>query len=115
MQDGKITDDNRIVQSLETINYAINKKAKVILLSHLGKVKNESDKKRNSLKVVGDRLSELLNKKVIFINDTRGLEVELAINNMHDGEVILLEKNSSLGRKLLITGKLPGKIRKQKR
>lgn len=91
MQDGKITDDNRIVQSLETINYAINKKAKVILLSHLGKVKSESDKKKNSLRVVGERLSELLNKNVIFINDTRGLEVEAAINNMHDGEVILLE------------------------
>ena len=57
MKDGKITDDNRIRMSLKTINYAIENGAKVILMSHLGRVKTEEDKK-NSLEIVAKRLSE---------------------------------------------------------
>ena len=67
IKDGKIIDDNRIRQSLETIKFAIEQNAKVILLSHLGRIKTEEDLKKYSLKVVADRLSELLNKKVIFV------------------------------------------------
>ena len=91
IKDNKILDDNRIVMSLKTINYAIEKGAKVILMSHLGRVKDISDKEKNSLKIVATRLSELLNKNVIFINDTRGKELEEAIKTMKNGEVLLME------------------------
>lgn len=91
MKDGKITDDNRIKESLETIKYAIDNNAKVILMSHLGRVKTEEDKKDKSLKAVSDRLSELLKISVTFINVTRGEKLELAINNMKPQDVLLIE------------------------
>ncbi len=91
MKDGVITDDTRIKESLKTINYAISNNAKVILMSHLGRIKEESDKVKNTLKPVSIRLSELLNKKVIFIPNTRGSELENAINNLQNGDVLLME------------------------
>lgn len=91
IKDGKITDDNRIKESLETIKYAIDNNAKVILMSHLGRVKVEEDKKDKSLKVVSDRLSELLKKPVIFVDVTRGEKLESAINNMKSQDVLLME------------------------
>ena len=66
IKDGIITDDNRIKQSLETIEYAIKNEAKVILLSHLGRIKTEEDKIKNTLEPVALRLSELLDKEIIF-------------------------------------------------
>jgi len=90
IKDGIIKDDNRIVSSLKTIKYAIDNNAKVILMSHLGRVKTIDDLK-NTLLPVSNRLSELLNKKVIFINKTRGIELENAINNLKNGEVLLME------------------------
>ena len=91
IKDGIIEDDNRIKMSLDTINFAIKKKAKVILMSHLGRVKDDRDKKDLSLKIVADRLSELLEKEVIFIPYTRGKKLENAINNMKCGDVLLME------------------------
>ena len=91
MKDGKITDDNRIKESLQTIKYAIDNNAKVILMSHLGRVKTEEDKKDKSLKAVSDRLSDLLKRPVTFINVTRGEKLELAINNMKPQDVLLIE------------------------
>lgn len=91
MKDGKITDDNRIKESLTTIKYAIENGGKVILMSHLGRVKTEEDKVKNSLKEVSVRLSELLNKDVVFIPATRGEELETAANNLQNGEVLLME------------------------
>lgn len=88
---GVITDDNRIKESLKTINYALEHEAKVILLSHLGRVKTEEDKIKNTLKPVAIRLEELLNKKVTFIPNTRGEELEKVINDMKVGEVVLIE------------------------
>ena len=58
IKDGVITDDNRIRESLETINYALDNGAKVILLSHLGRIKTEEDKAKNTLEPVAFRLSE---------------------------------------------------------
>lgn len=86
-----ITDDNRIRESLKTIKYAINNNAKVILMSHLGRICSEEDKKIRSLKIVCDRLSELLNKKVIFIDQTRGSKLENAIAKLEPGDVLLME------------------------
>ncbi len=91
IKDGIITDDTRIKESLKTINYAIENNAKVILMSHLGRIKEESDKLKNTLKPVSIRLSELLNKQVIFVPTTRGSELENAINNLNNGDVLLME------------------------
>ena len=91
IKDGVIKDDNRIKESLQTINYAISNNAKVILLSHLGRIKEEADLSKNDLMPVSIRLSELLGKKVIFINKTRGKELEDAINNMNLGDVLLIQ------------------------
>ena len=91
IKDGRITDDNRIKESLETINYAVNKGAKVILMSHLGRVKEEKDKETNTLEPVAFRLSELLDKEIIFADMTRGKELEDAINEMQPGEILLVE------------------------
>ena len=91
IKDNKILDDNRIIMSLKTINYAISNNAKVILMSHLGRIKEQSDKEKNSLKIVSKRLSELLNKEVIFVNNTRGKELESAIESLENGQVLLME------------------------
>ena len=91
IKDGKIIDDTRIKNSLETIKYAIDKNAKVILLSHLGRIKEESDKVKNNLDVVAKRLSKLLNRKVIFVDEVVGEKVETAISKMKDKDVILLQ------------------------
>lgn len=91
IKDNKILDDNRIVMSLKTIKYAIENNAKVILMSHLGRIKDISDKEKNSLKIVSERLSDLLNQEVKFINNTRGKELESAIDNLKCGEVLLME------------------------
>ena len=91
IKDNKIIDDNRIKMSLETIKYAIDNNAKVILMSHLGRVETKQDKEKNSLKIVADRLSELLNQDVIFIDETHGKKLENAINSLKRKEVLLIE------------------------
>ena len=91
IKNGIITDDNRIKASLDTINYAINNNAKVILFSHLGRIKEEADLAKNDLLPVSKRLSELLKREVLFISKTRGKELENAVSNMKDGDVILVQ------------------------
>lgn len=91
MKDGNITNDNRIVEALPTIKYIIEQGGKVILFSHLGKVKTEEDKANLSLQPVANRLSELLNKDVQFVAETRGEKLESAINALQSGEVLLFE------------------------
>ena len=91
IKDGKIIDDNRIVQSLTTINYAIEHNAKLILMSHLGRIKEEEDKSKNSLKIVAERLSELLGREVKFSSVTHGEELENLVNSLKPQEVLLME------------------------
>ncbi|MWA38792.1 phosphoglycerate kinase [Listeria monocytogenes] len=91
MKDGKITNDNRIVAALPTIEYILEQNGKAILSSHLGKVKTEEDKEGKSLRPVAARLSELLGKEVKFVPTTRGPELEKAIDELKDGEVLLFE------------------------
>ena len=91
VKDGKITDDNRIVAALPTIKYVLEQEGKVILFSHLGRIKTEEDKLTKTLKPVAVRLSELLNKKVEFIPVTRGETLEKGINELKEGEVLLFE------------------------
>lgn len=90
MQDGIIMDDTRIKESIESIKYAIKQGAKVILMSHLGRVKTENDMK-NTLKPIAIRLSVLLNQEIMFIPQTRGIELEKAIDTLDPGQVLLME------------------------
>lgn len=91
MKGDQITDDNRMVQALPTIKYIIDHHGKVILFSHLGKVKTEEDKQTKTLRPVAKHLSELLDKEVTFVPVTRGKELEDAINNLNEGDVLLVE------------------------
>lgn len=91
IKEGKIIDDTRIVSSLPTIKYCLEKNAKVILMSHLGRIKEPSDLEKNSLAPVATRLSELLNKKVQFIPETRGELLESTISNMKSQEIVLIQ------------------------
>lgn len=97
IKDGKITDDNRIVQALPTINYLVDKGAKVILMSHLGRVDHKDpdqtliDKAKNDMAPVALRLQELVKAKVTFVSTTRGNELEEAVSNMNEGEIILMQ------------------------
>ncbi|HIZ70475.1 MAG TPA: phosphoglycerate kinase, partial [Candidatus Atopostipes pullistercoris] len=87
MKDGEITNDNRIQAALPTLEYIINEGGKVIVFSHLGRIKTEEDKAKNSLRPVSKRLSELLGKDVTFIPETRGEALEKAVEELKDGEV----------------------------
>lgn len=91
IKDGKITNNKRIVAALPTINKALESNAKVVLLSHLGRIKEEADKAKKSLKPVATELSKLLGKKVTFIPQPTGPEVKEAVKNMEPGQIIMLE------------------------
>ncbi|WP_330360750.1 phosphoglycerate kinase [Clostridioides difficile] len=92
LQDGVITDENRLNGALPTIQYLISKGAKVILCSHLGKPKGEA-KPELSLAPVAKRLSEMLGKEVVFAADDNvvGENAKKATEEMENGDVVLLE------------------------
>ena len=91
MKNGVITNDNRIVQALPTIQYALDQNAKVVLFSHLGRVKTEEDKAKNSLAPVAKKLAELLGQPVKFVPQTRGEELEEAVKNMDVKDIVMFE------------------------
>ncbi len=91
IKDGNIVDDTRIVESLPTIRYAIEQGSKIILLSHLGRIKTKEDLEKNTLAPVAKRLGELLNHPVMFINRTRSETLISTVNEMKSGEIILIE------------------------
>ena len=91
ISDGIVMDDNRIRQSLETIKYLIDKNCKIILLSHLGKIKTEEDIKNNSLLPVKKVLKDLLGMPVDFSSELKGPNLEEKVNNLKNGDVLLLE------------------------
>ena len=91
-QDGVITDDNRIQMALPTIKYLVENNAKVVLFSHLGKVKTEEDKAKNNLECAAVRLQELLpDTKVTFCPETRGATLENAVAALKDGEILVVQ------------------------
>ncbi|HBT25223.1 MAG TPA: phosphoglycerate kinase [Pseudothermotoga sp.] len=89
-KDGKVSDDTRITAALPTIKYAVEKKAKVILLSHLGRPKGSFDPKY-SLKPIAEHLKNISGLNVIFVPHVVGEEVKEAVKNMKVGDVLLLE------------------------
>ena len=93
LKDGKITDENRINGALPTIQKLIKDGGKVILCSHLGKVKTEEDKQTKTLAPVAKRLTELLGQEVKFVPSLEVVDdtVKAAVDAMKDGDVILLE------------------------
>ncbi|ASE37814.1 MULTISPECIES: phosphoglycerate kinase [Staphylococcus] len=91
MKDGEITDDNRIVQALPTIKHIIKEGGKVVLFSHLGKVKEESDKESLTLAPIAKDLSSKLDQDVTFVPETRGEKLEQAIKDLNEGDVLLVQ------------------------
>ncbi len=97
LKDGVILDDNRIQAALPTINYLIENDAKIVLMSHLGKVNHKDaealskDLATKSLAPVAKRLAELVDTNVVFVNETRGQKLEDAINSLEDGNIVVVE------------------------
>ena len=91
IKDGKVTNDKRITAALPTIKHLIGQGAKIVLFSHLGRIKTEEDKKIKTLKPVAEVLGKHLSKEVRFIGSTRGSELEEAIDNMKDSDVLMFE------------------------
>lgn len=90
MADGNVTDDRRIRAALPTINYVLDNGGSLILMSHLGRPKDEPDPKF-SLKAAAARLGELINREVKMMDDCVGPAVESAVNDLQPGQVIMLE------------------------
>ena len=88
LKDGVITNDNRIVAALPTINYLLENHGKV---NHKDPEKLESDKAKNNMAPVAARLGELVNAKVTFVAETRGAKVEEAVASLNDGEIVVLQ------------------------
>lgn len=91
IKEGKIISNERIMAELPTINYLIKSGAKVIIMSHLGKIKSEEDKKSYSLYIVYEELLNIIDTKVIFSPATHGKILEEKISSLQNGEVLLAE------------------------
>lgn len=91
IKDGKIIDDTKIIKSLDTIKYLIDNNNSIIILSHLGKIKSEADKEKNTLYPVYLKLKELINNTIYFSKTTRGKELEDIASNLKEKEILLIE------------------------
>ena len=91
IKDGKIVDDNRIKASLETIKYILNNNAKLLIMSHLGKVKSLEDKEKNDMRIVYSRINELLPNMISFIDSTDSNVIREELNNIEYGKALLMQ------------------------
>ena len=91
MKNGVITDDTRVRAALPTIQYVVENGGKAIVFSHLGRVKTVEDMAKNNIKPVAARLEELIGRKVIFVDATRGAELEAAVNALQEGEILMFQ------------------------
>ena len=91
LKDGLIIDDTRIKGALETINYCLEHNAKIILMSHLGRIKEEEDLVKNDLSPVANHLSNLLGRDILFSEKTRGEELEEIVKSMKAKDILLIQ------------------------
>ncbi|MBP5678572.1 MAG: phosphoglycerate kinase [Bacilli bacterium] len=91
MKDGEIVDDTRIRGALPTIQYCLDHNAKIILLSHLGRVKEREDLVKNDLAPVAEHLAKLLNQDILFSEKTRGEELEAIVASLEPGDIVLVQ------------------------
>ena len=96
IKNGNVIDETKIIKSLETINYLIKENCKIIILSHLGRIKTEEDKALNTLMPVKNSLEKLLNKEIKFAPDILSEETQNLANNLQPGEILLLENTRYL-------------------
>ncbi len=93
---GNITDESKIIKSLETINYLLSKNCKIIILSHLGRIKSQEDMKANSLLPIKAVLERLLNQQIKFATDLLSEETKNMALNLQSKEILLLENTRFL-------------------
>ena len=91
MEGNVIKDNSKIVKSIKTLKYLIDNNCRVVILSHFGRVKSEEDKEKNTLKYVGQELSNLLQREVKFVDKCMGEKVKEYVYSCNKGDVILLE------------------------
>ena len=91
MEGNVIKDNSKIVKSIKTLKYLIDNNCRVVILSHFGRVKSEEDKEKNTLKYVGQELSNLLQREVKFVDKCMGEKVKEFVYSCNKGDVILLE------------------------
>lgn len=91
IENGQVQDDNRIKAALPSILKVINDGGKLVLFSHLGRIKSVEDKRHNNLAPVAKVLSHLLKKPVIFIDQTTGKKLEQAINKLEPGQILMIQ------------------------
>lgn len=91
IKDGKIIDDNKIKASLKTINYILEHNAKLVIMSHLGRVKTENDKKKYDMRIVYERLEEYLHNKISFIDETKPAKLLRPVKNLEKGHALLIQ------------------------
>lgn len=96
IKDNKILDDYKIIKSIDTIKYLMDHNSKIVILSHLGKIKKEEDKKKNSLEIVAKRLKELLQTNVIFSRVIMHDALKQRINEMNPKDIMLIENTRYL-------------------
>ncbi len=95
-KDGHILDDSKMKLSLETIYYLLNQNCKIVILSHLGKVKTNEDKQKYSLEPVAKHLSELLGKEVYFSKENFGTDVVNRVKALKPQDILMLENTRTL-------------------
>ena len=91
MEGNIIKDNSKIKKSIPTLRYLLNNNCKIVILSHLGRVKSEEDKQKNTLKYVGQELSNLLEREVKFVDKCTGEKVKEFVDSCNKGDIILLE------------------------
>ncbi len=89
--DGVVQSSARIEAALPTINYLIEQEAKIVIFSHLGRIKSEEDKRSKSMSFVAKKLKEFVNTKVIFVPETRGEMLENSIKELNNKEILVFE------------------------
>ena len=91
IEKGKIVDNTRIVNSLPTIKYLLENNCRICILSHLGRINSERDKKNNSMDIIAKELATLLNHEVKFLKNCYGYDVKEEVDNTQLGEIVMLE------------------------